>query len=103
MEAEKQHLLEVQRLQQETVDLIVHDLRNPLHVIVNALGVLNMSVSDEVVSANQELFSLVTQTTDRMVRLIDSILDVSRIEAGQAQLHSRPPIWPISFAPPCSV
>jgi signal transduction histidine kinase len=90
LEAEKQQLLEVQRLQQETVDLIVHDLRNPLHVIVNAFGVLNMSVSDEVLNANQELFSLVTQTTDRMVRLIDSILDVSRIEAGQAQLALAP-------------
>ncbi len=90
MEAEKRQLLEVQRLQQETVDLIVHDLRNPLHVIINALGVLNMSVPETVLNENQELLNLVTQTTDRMVRLIDSILDVSRIEAGQAQLSPTP-------------
>ncbi len=89
LEAEKRQLLEVQRLQQETVDLIVHDLRNPLHVIVNAFGVLNMSVPEVVLTENQELFNLVTQTTDRMVRLIDSILDVSRIEAGQAQRNAR--------------
>jgi signal transduction histidine kinase len=90
LEHEKQHLLEVQRLQQETIDLIVHDLRNPLHVIVNALGVLNMSVPDEVLRANAELFNLATHNTDRMIRLIDSMLDVSRLEAGQAYLETAP-------------
>jgi len=90
LRAENQHLMEIQRLQQETVDLIVHDLRNPLHVIVNALGVLNMSVPEEVLTANQELFSLVTNNTDRMIRLIDSMLDVSRMESGQAYLETAP-------------
>ena len=90
LRAENQHLMEIQRLQQETVDLIVHDLRNPLHVIVNALGVLNMSIPEEVLNANQELFGLVTTNTDRMIRLIDSMLDVSRMEAGQAYLETAP-------------
>ncbi|HZY42187.1 MAG TPA: ATP-binding protein [Anaerolineae bacterium] len=90
LEVANQHLLEVQRLQQETVDLIVHDLRNPLHVIVNALGVLNMSVPDEVLRANAELFNLATHNTDRMIRLIDSMLDVSRLEAGQQVLETAP-------------
>lgn len=90
LEVANQHLLAVQRLQQETVDLIVHDLRNPLHVIVNALGVLNMSVPDEVLHANSELFNLVTHNTDRMIRLINSMLDVSRLEAGQLVLETAP-------------
>lgn len=90
LEEANQHLQEVQRLQQETVDLIVHDLRNPLHVIVNALGVLTMSVPDDVLRANEELLDLVTHNTDRMIRLIDSMLDVSRLEAGQPLLEMAP-------------
>ena len=90
LEVANQHLLDAQRLQQETVDLIVHDLRNPLHVIVNALGVLNMSVPDEVLRANAELFNLATHNTNRMIRLIDSMLDVSRLEAGQLVLETAP-------------
>ncbi len=90
LEVANQHLQEVQRLQQETVDLIIHDLRNPLHVIVNALGVLTMSVPDDVLRANEELFNLVTHNTDRMIRLIDSMLDVSRLEAGQPLLEIAP-------------
>ncbi len=90
LEVANRHLLEVQRLQQETVDLIVHDLRNPLHVIVNALGVLTMSVPDEVLHANAELFNLATHNTDRMIRLIDSMLDVSRMEAGQVYVETVP-------------
>lgn len=90
LEVANQHLQEVQRLQQETVDLIIHDLRNPLHVIVNALGVLTMSVPDDVLRTNEELFNLVTHNTDRMIRLIDSMLDVSRLEAGQPLLETAP-------------
>ena len=90
LEVANQHLLDAQRLQQETVDLIVHDLRNPLHVIVNALGVLNMSVPEEVLRANAELFNLATHNTNRMIRLIDSMLDVSRLESGQLVLETAP-------------
>ncbi|MBI5566884.1 MAG: cyclic nucleotide-binding domain-containing protein [Chloroflexi bacterium] len=90
LEFANKHLLEVQRLQQETVDLIVHDLRSPLHVIVNALGVLTMSVPDDVLRANAELFNLAAHNTDRMIRLIDSMLDVSRLEAGQLVLETAP-------------
>jgi signal transduction histidine kinase len=90
LEVANRRLLEVQRLQQETVDLIIHDLRNPLHVIVNALGVLTMSVPDEVLHANAELFNLATHNTDRMIRLIDSMLDVSRMEAGQVYVETAP-------------
>jgi signal transduction histidine kinase len=90
LEVANQRLLEAQRLQQETVDLIVHDLRNPLHVIVNALGVLNMSVPDEVLRTNAELFNLASHNTNRMIRLIDSMLDVSRLEAGQLVLDTAP-------------
>lgn len=90
LQSENLQLLEAQRLQQEAVDLIVHDLRNPLHVIGNALGVLDMTLPDEALRANQELFTLLTNNVDRMSRLVDSILDASRIEAGQVQLQIAP-------------
>ncbi len=40
--AENQQLLELQRLREQTTDLVVHDLRNPLHSIMGAVGMLQM-------------------------------------------------------------
>ncbi len=101
---EKEHLLEMQRVRQETSDLIVHDLRNPLGVIYGVLDVLKMVLPEEVLSANQELLNIAEDARERMKRLIDSMLDVARMEGGATALSYKPaaksPCAP-SFPIPC--
>ncbi len=87
---EKEHLLELQRVRQETSDLIVHDLRNPLGIIYGVLDVLKMVLPDEVLTANQELLTIAEDARDRMKRLIDSLLDVARMEGGATTLTLKP-------------
>lgn len=87
---EKEHLLEMQRVRQETSDLIVHDLRNPLGVIYGVLDVLKMVLPEEVLSANQELLNIAEDARERMKRLIDSMLDVARMEGGATALSYKP-------------
>ena len=87
---EKGQLLELQRVRQETSDLIVHDLRNPLGVLYGILDVLKMTLPEEVLRANQELFVIAEAARDRMKRLIDSLLDVARMEEGSAALTLNP-------------
>lgn len=83
LETERQHLLESQRVRQETSDLVVHDLRNPLGVILGALTMLEMVLSEEVRDANQELLGLAITACERMQRLVDSLLDVAKFETGE--------------------
>ena len=90
LEAANQQLLEVQRLREQTADLILHDLRNPLHIISGAAGMLQMVMPDEILSANRDLFDLVAANCDRMQRLVDSLLDISRMEAGEIELTMAP-------------
>ncbi|MDX9954462.1 MAG: HAMP domain-containing sensor histidine kinase [Anaerolineae bacterium] len=87
---EKEHLLEMQRVRQETSDLIVHDLRNPLGVIYGVLDVLKMVLPEDVLNANQELLNIAEDARDRMKRLIDSMLDVARMEGGITTLNIKP-------------
>lgn len=87
---EKGQLLELQRVRQETSDLIVHDLRNPLGVLYGILDVLKMTLPEEILRANQELFIIAEAARDRMKRLIDSLLDVARMEEGPAALTLKP-------------
>ena len=90
LETEKQHLLELQRLRQETSDLIVHDLRNPLSLISGAINMLELTLPEDILTANQELIDLVNINCERMKRLVDSLLDVTQMESGETELAFAP-------------
>ncbi len=84
--AEKQQLMELQRLREETTDLVVHDLRNPLHSIMGAAGMLQMVLPPAMLQENRDLFTLINNNCERMQRLVDSLLDISRMESGETKL-----------------
>ncbi len=84
--AENQQLVELQRLREETTDLVVHDLRNPLHAIVGAAGMLQMVLPLALLQENSDLFNLINNNCGRMQRLVDSLLDISRMESGETEL-----------------
>lgn len=87
LQTEKQRLLELQRLRQETTDLIIHDLRNPLGSISLSINMLEMVLPEEILNENRQLIDIARHSCDRMMRLVDSLLEVSRIEAGEAQFR----------------
>lgn len=86
LQTEKEHLLELQRVRQETSDLVVHDLRNPLGIIYGALNMLEMVLPEDVLEDNRELLTLATTASARMQRLVDSLLDVAKLETGEMPL-----------------
>jgi signal transduction histidine kinase len=88
--AEKQQLVELQRLREETSDLVVHDLRNPLHSIMGAAGLLQMVLPPDLLQDNRDLFDLINSSCERMQRLVDSLLDISRMESGETKLALEP-------------
>lgn len=90
LEDEKQRLEDLQRLRQETSELIIHDLRNPLGAIAMAWRMLNMLLPPDVRQAQAEILSIGQANIDRMQRLIDTLLEVSRLETGEAELHREP-------------
>ncbi|MEW5956904.1 MAG: ATP-binding protein [Chloroflexota bacterium] len=90
LETEKQRLLELQRLRQETSDLIVHDLRNPLSLISGAINMLELTLPDNILADNRELVDLININCGRMKRLVDALLDVTQMESGNFELVLTP-------------
>lgn len=84
LETQKQRLEELQRLRQETSELIVHDLRNPLGAIAVAAKMLALLLPEEALEPNRELVEIISTSTERMQRLVDSLLEVSRMETGES-------------------
>lgn len=86
LKIENKQLLEMQRLREETSDFIVHDLRSPLSLIIGAISMLEMVLSEDILQANHEIFDLANINCRRMKRLIDALLDIARMEAGETRL-----------------
>jgi signal transduction histidine kinase len=71
-------------LREDMLSMIYHDLRSPLANIVSSLDVLNALATGP---ENENLNSVVTiarRSTDRIQRLVSSLLDINRLELGQA-------------------
>jgi signal transduction histidine kinase len=85
LEDEKLRLEELRRLQQETSELIIHDLRNPLSNIAVSLKMLSKTIPPDILQANSKILEIAQNSCDRLQRLVDSLLEVSRIESGESQ------------------
>jgi PAS domain S-box-containing protein len=65
---------------------MVHDLRNPLTGIHAALTLLLRGSSDSLMEGQQHIISIALLSAERMVKLVNAILDISRLETGQMPL-----------------
>jgi len=85
LQNEKKRLEESQRMRQETTELIIHDLRNPLSTIAISLRMLTFVLPEDVLKSNQELISVAQSSCERMQILVDAVLEVSQMESGEAR------------------
>jgi PAS domain S-box-containing protein len=78
-------LRQADRKKDEFLATLAHELRNPLAPLRNALELLRRSEADDDVS--EQARSMMGRQLDQMVRLIDDLLDMSRISQGKVQLR----------------
>ncbi len=90
LRSEKQQLLEIQRLREETSNFIIHDLRNPLGIVNGVIHMLEMVLPEEILEDNQKLLDAAKSASGRMQLLVDSLLDVARLEAGRDEFKLTP-------------
>ncbi len=81
-------LEEADRRKDEFLAMLAHELRNPLAPIRNALEILRLTGSQraELVAARD----LIERQVQHMVRLVDDLLDVSRVSRGKITLQKEP-------------
>jgi two-component system CheB/CheR fusion protein len=77
-------LKEADRRKDEFLATLAHELRNPLAPIRNALQILRLAPEPEV---QEQTRALMQRQLDQVVRLVEDLLDVSRISTGKLQLR----------------
>ena len=78
-------LREADRRKDEFLAILAHELRNPLAPICTALEILRTPGADA--SANQLAKAVIERQVHQLVRLVDDLLDVSRIMRGKIELR----------------
>jgi PAS domain S-box-containing protein len=78
--------LEVERLKSGFVSTVSHELRTPLTSISGSLGLLAGGVAGELAPKATRLIEIAKTNCERLVRLINDILDLEKAESGKLEL-----------------
>jgi PAS domain S-box-containing protein len=78
---------ELDRMKDEFVSLVSHELRTPLTSIKGYVDLLIDGDAGEVTEEQKEFPDIVQTNSDRLVLLVNDLLDVSRVEAGRINLR----------------
>lgn len=89
LQTEKQKLMELERIRQDTIDLIVHDLRHPISSLFGAVKILEMVLPEDVLEENKQLIDIANSNCDLLQLMVESLLDVARMEEGNFHLNIR--------------
>ncbi len=76
-------------LKDEFVSTVSHELRTPLTSIRGALGLLSSGVLGTVDAQAKNLLRIALTNTERLIRLINDILDLQRMDSGRSVLQVR--------------
>lgn len=78
------------RLKDDLISTVSHELRTPLTSIVGALSLLHAEAAGALPEDAKELVRIAANNGERLIRLINDMLDVDRIDAGKFRLAMAP-------------
>jgi hypothetical protein len=80
----------IDQMKSEFISIASHELRTPMTSIKGSVDLILGGCTGEVSPEAHELLDVAHSACDRMIRLINDILDLSKIEAGQIKLKLAP-------------
>lgn len=81
--------LAVERMKGEFVSVVSHELRTPLTAIHGGLKLITSGLVASDSLQGQELLQVAAESSQRLVRLVNDILELERLESGKAQLSRK--------------
>ena len=81
---------QVERMKAEFVSTVSHELRTPLTAIRGSLAMLVSGMAGDIDPGARPLLDIAHSSCERLVRLINDILDIEKLESGRLQLQRRP-------------
>ena len=81
---------QAEKLKREFVSTVSHELRTPLTSIKGSLGLIQARMTGDLPEKLRTLLAIAYKNSDRLVNLVNDILDIEKIEAGQMDFRMEP-------------
>jgi len=82
--------IEMEHMKTEFVSTVSHELRTPLTSILGSIKLVQSGAAGAISDKSKELLGIAQKNSERLVRLINDILDIQKIEAGQMTVDIKP-------------
>jgi PAS domain S-box-containing protein len=80
----------IERMKNEFVSTVSHELRTPLTSIRGSLGLILGSVAGDIPPKARAMVEIAAKNSERLIRLINDILDIDKIESGKMVFDFQP-------------
>jgi PAS domain S-box-containing protein len=77
----------IERMKDEFISVISHELRTPLTSLHSALKILATGRLGNLSGEGQQMLGIADDSTERLVRLVNNVLDLQRIESGKVVME----------------
>jgi signal transduction histidine kinase/GGDEF domain-containing protein len=82
-------LMKLDELKSEFISTVSHELRTPLSIIKEGISLVLDKIPGDVNEKQARILDISKSNIDRLARIIDNLLDISKIEAGKVELKRR--------------
>jgi signal transduction histidine kinase len=87
LQAAQERLSELNESKSHFLAMAAHELRTPMTAAKTAVSVLQAGMLGPLTDQQSEVLGIIHQNVDRLVRLVNDLLDLARIEAGKVELR----------------
>ncbi len=81
---------ELAQLREDYTGMLVHDLRAPLTAIMNGIMMVKRGLGGPISEQQQELLAIAHQGSQAMLEMVNTLLDIAKLEQGRLQLDREP-------------
>ncbi|MDH5371241.1 MAG: cell wall metabolism sensor histidine kinase WalK, partial [Gammaproteobacteria bacterium] len=86
----------IEKMKEQFISTVSHELRTPLTSIRGSLSLLTGGAAGDIPKQAQEMLAIASNNTERLLRLINDLLDIQKIESDELEMEFEDiPIAPI--------
>lgn len=82
--------IRAERLREELINMLVHDLRAPLAVVRGSLELLESTLTDSAMPDTERVLSMAQRNVEQLFAMVDTLLDIHRLESGRLTILPAP-------------